>query len=65
MIKSFLDIIGSQGVFAVFFYFLLSYMLQEQSRRDIAYQESLKQFIGILAAMKEEIDTMKIKILKN
>lgn len=65
MIKSFLDIIGSQGVFAVFFYFLLSYMLQEQSRRDVAYQESLKQFIGILAAMKEEIDTMKIKILKN
>lgn len=65
MIKSFLDIIGSQGVFAVFFYFLLSYMLQEQSRRDAAYQDSLKQFIGILAAMKEEMDIMKIKILKN
>lgn len=65
MIKSFLDIVGSQGVFAVFFYFLLSYMLKEQSRRDAAYQESLKQFISILSAMKEELDTMKIKILKN
>ena len=40
MAKGFLDIIGSQGVFAIFFYFLLSYMLKEQSKRDACYQEN-------------------------
>ena len=64
MAKGFLDIIGSQGVFAIFFYFLLSYMLREQSKRDARYQENLKEFVDVLSVLKEELHIIKNEILK-
>ena len=64
MAKGFLDIIGSQGVFAIFFYFLLSYMLREQSKRDARYQENLKEFVDVLSVLKEELHIIKNEISK-
>ena len=64
MAKSFLDIIGSQGVFAIFFYFLLSYMLKEQSKRDARYQENLKELVDVLSMLKEELHIIKNEISK-
>lgn len=57
--QNFLDIIGSQGVFAIFFYILLTYMLREQSKRDSKYQENLKELIEVLSVLKEEIHMIK------
>lgn len=62
--KNFLDIIGSQGVFAIFFYILLTYMLREQSKRDSRYQENLKELVDILATLKEEVQMMKNEFQK-
>ena len=57
--KNFLDIVGSQGVFAIFFYILLTYMLREQSKRDFRYQENLKELVEVLSVLKEEIHMIK------
>lgn len=62
--KNFLDIIGSQGVFAIFFYILLTYMLREQSKRDARYQENLKELVEVLSILKEEIQMIKNEFLK-
>ena len=59
VVKNFLDIIGSQGVFAIFFYILLTYMLREQSKRDSKYQENLKELIEVLSVLKEEVHMIK------
>jgi hypothetical protein len=58
-VKNFLDIVGSQGVFAIFFYILLTYMLREQSKRDFRYQENLKELVEVLSVLKEEIHMIK------
>ncbi|MGL5634726.1 MAG: BhlA/UviB family holin-like peptide [Sarcina sp.] len=60
--QNFLDIIGSQGIFAIFFYILLTYMLREQSKRDARYQENLKELVEVLSALKEEIYKIKKEI---
>lgn len=62
--KSFLDIIGNQGVFAIFFYILLTYMLREQSKRDSRYQENLKELVDILVTLKEEVQMIKNEFQK-
>jgi len=57
-----IEVIATQGVFAILFTYLLLYILKENSKRESNYQEILKQFSDLLPDIKEDLKTIKEKI---
>jgi len=59
------NMIASQGVFAVFFAYLLFYVLKENSKREGKYQEiiaDLTQRFNILDDVKKSVDKIEEKL---
>lgn len=64
MNKEMIDFIISQGVFAIFFGYLLLYVLKENSSRESRYQELLQELTSSLPEIKQDISNIK-DLLKN
>ncbi|WP_346936345.1 BhlA/UviB family holin-like peptide [Clostridium sp.] len=57
--------VASQGVFAVFFAYLLFYVLKENSKREGKYQEiivDLTQRLNVIDDVKNSVDKIKEKL---
>ncbi|GKX68349.1 BhlA/UviB family holin-like peptide [Inconstantimicrobium mannanitabidum] len=64
MESNIIQLVATQGGFAVLFSYLLFYVLKENSKREENYQEIIKRFSDSLPEIKEEIETLNSK-LKN
>lgn len=64
MNKEMIDFVISQGIFAVFFGYLLLYVLRENSSREDRYQQLLKELTTFLPEIKRDISSIKCS-LKN
>lgn len=59
MNKEMIDFVISQGIFAVFFGYLLLYVLRENSNREDRYQQLLKELTTFLPEIKKDISSIK------
>ncbi|KEI92225.1 BhlA/UviB family holin-like peptide [Clostridium botulinum] len=60
-----IKLVASQGVFAIFFAYLLFYVLKENSKREGKYQEiisDLTQRFNILDDVKKSVDKIEEKL---
>lgn len=64
MEKEIFELIVTQGLFAILFCYLLFYVLKENSKREQNYQEILKELTEMLPNIKQDIEHIKEKILK-
>lgn len=64
MESNIIQLVATQGGFAILFSYLLFYVLKENSKREENYQEIIKKFSDSLPEIKEEIETLNSK-LKN
>ncbi|MCY6959986.1 BhlA/UviB family holin-like peptide [Clostridium brassicae] len=60
-----IKMVASQGVFAIFFTYLLFYVLKENSKREGKYQEiisDLTQKFNVLDDVKKSVDKIEEKL---
>lgn len=56
-----IKLVASQGVFAIFFDYLLFYVLKENSKSERKYQEIISEF-NILDDVKKSVDKIEEKL---
>lgn len=57
-----LQLLATQGAFAILFCYLLFYVLKENSKREANYQEIIKNFSDSLPDIKEDIEKLNNKL---
>ena len=62
MENNLLEIMTTQGVFAVLFLYLLFYVLKENSKREENYQTIIKDLTQTLPDIKNDLEEIKNKI---
>ncbi|MCR3761735.1 bacteriocin [Clostridium felsineum] len=62
MESNIIQLLATQGGFAILFCYLLFYVLKENSNRETNYQEIIKRFSDFLPDIKEDIEKLNNKI---
>ncbi|MGG5460192.1 BhlA/UviB family holin-like peptide [Clostridium sp. B9] len=57
-----IKLIATQGVFALLFSYLLTYVLKENSKREDNYNHVVKELTELLPAMKKDIEDIKDRL---
>lgn len=57
-----IQLLATQGAFAILFCYLLFYVLKENSKREANYQEIIKNFSDSLPDIKEDIEKLNNKL---
>ncbi|MDS0527219.1 BhlA/UviB family holin-like peptide [Clostridium sp. SHJSY1] len=57
-----IQLLATQGGFAILFCYLLFYVLKENSKREANYQEIIKNFSNSLPDIKEDIENLNNKL---
>ncbi len=64
MEREVMQIMKTQGVFAVLFCFMLFYVLRENSKREGKYQEIISNLTDKFEDIKDDVKEIKNKIFK-
>lgn len=59
-----IQLLATQGGFAILFSYLLFYVLKENSKREENYQQIIKNFSDSLPDIKEDIEKLNSKLNK-
>lgn len=62
MEQNILELLTSQGVFAILFCYLLFYVLKENDKREENYQQIIKELSETLPEIQEDIKKINEKI---
>ena len=62
MEQSILELLTSQGVFAILFSYLLFYILKENNRREENYQQIIKDLSETLPEIQDNIKEINAKL---
>lgn len=62
MEENIIQLLATQGGFAILFCYLLFYALKENSKREANYQEIIKNFSDSLPDIKEDIEKLNNKL---
>ena len=57
-----LKLMATQGVFALLFSYLLFYVLKENSKREINYQNIVQELTELLPIIKKDVEDIKNKL---
>ncbi|WP_310939708.1 BhlA/UviB family holin-like peptide [Clostridium sp. SHJSY1] len=60
--ENIIQLLATQGGFAILFCYLLFYVLKENSKREANYQEIIKNFSNSLPDIKEDIENLNNKL---
>ncbi|MDU7068262.1 MAG: BhlA/UviB family holin-like peptide [Clostridium perfringens] len=57
-------LMATQGAFAILFWYLLFYVLKENSKREDKYQNIIEELTELLPKIKEDVEDIKEKLNK-